>query len=258
MLELRDRLQDRIKMVEDGFAFCQNNNCAPGSRGDDDWSTPSRDGRLLQLHDTINLSLDLIFAAEGAPGIEVAKNKLATFAREQSFVIDGETFSMLSVVTALVHRLTKSDPRVSIKERWGLGFDGYARNYIKAAKAMLPQRLERLKAAGKCRQQACVENASQWKALSTADLDRELQWQWIGVQRLCLLDGGSECEKLEHRLEAESLQGRTLKEWLSGISNWSSNPNHSLQERWGDAGEESSPMKQREALSAIAPRFAFD
>lgn len=196
-IELRDRVKDRIKMVEDGFAFCRNQNCAPGSRGDDDWSTPSRDARLLQLHDTINLALELLPNQLSAEQVAEAHKKISTFAKQESFLIDGESYSLFQIVVALVHGLTSTDPRLSVAQRWGVSFDGYSKNLIASLKAN--------------------RNKYQKSGHDSPTGATKLATQWLGVTKLCSIEQESRCEGLTKHLEAEELNGRSLENWLTEL-----------------------------------------
>jgi hypothetical protein len=43
------RIRDRIVIVEQGYAFCRQQNCDPQSENYELWSTPSRDGRITDV-----------------------------------------------------------------------------------------------------------------------------------------------------------------------------------------------------------------
>src|SRR5690606_23134363 len=55
--ELKQSILNRIDVVKDGFAFCQNNSCAPGTQAWEDWSTPSRDKQLNLKVQTIESTI---------------------------------------------------------------------------------------------------------------------------------------------------------------------------------------------------------
>ena len=46
---LIQQLEDRVKLVEDGYEYCLERNCSKGTAAYEDWSTPSRDKRLGEL-----------------------------------------------------------------------------------------------------------------------------------------------------------------------------------------------------------------
>lgn len=208
MNELRDRMKDRIKMVEDGFAFCQRNNCEPGSRGDDDWSTPSRDRRLLQLHETVELALDLI-RHHKPEALPAGLKNWEDFAREQTLKIQGEPISLERLVVAFEHGLTETDPRVSIARRWGVAFEGYSENLIASLKTNLAKRQNAGGVFEGCRETQCHE--------SMAEIDKLLRRQISGARILCQHSGGTFCEELNEQLANQSFAGRSLLEWTRVI-----------------------------------------
>src|SRR5690606_1326997 len=51
--EVKKNIRDRVQIVEDGYVACQVENCAPGTIGWENWSTPSRDGRIVDRLNTL-------------------------------------------------------------------------------------------------------------------------------------------------------------------------------------------------------------
>jgi hypothetical protein len=205
MQELRDRMQDRIKMVEDGFAFCQRKNCAPGSRGDDDWSTPSRDRRLIQLHETVQLALELI-RHKNPSALPSSQSKWKQFAKSQTLFIQQKNISLENLVNAFEHQLTQTDPRVSIARRWGVELEGYSENLIASLLTYLPKRQQFEQSHGSCNETLCGGKLAASEQL--------LQKQLTGTQKLCRAESPSTCQELDRRLDEERWSGRSLKQWI--------------------------------------------
>lgn len=105
----------RIKIVRDGFSYCQNHNCAPGTQAYEDWSTPNRDYKYLLKFSEIE---DLVKAFDPMyPGLyEHWNSSLASTFLD----IEGYNLSLEKLRSLFLKKLTSYDPRDSVLKRWGL------------------------------------------------------------------------------------------------------------------------------------------
>jgi hypothetical protein len=233
--ELETRIRDRIQIVEAGFQFCQSNNCAPGSAGDEDWSTPSRDKRLMQLHDSLNIATQMLNQTEP----ELYQKwipLLLDFAQKKQFDIAHESFSLSQIITALLHQLAQSDPRVSVTQRWGVRLESYLNNFIDSLKNAVAERKILIDEAQVCRKNYCKVTSASFTKLSTLKLDQRIRNQSLGISKLCQLEDFNSCEKMMQTLEQSQLQNKNLHQWIEESHFWMSNPNRSTEKRWNVSG----------------------
>ena len=104
-------IDDRILAVEEGYAFCQANDCAPGTAHYEEWSTPSRDRRIKTVMDTIeDISYDstTVFWAWDA------------FRKKTNYTLGGRSATLDKIVKNFQWGKYSSDPNKSIRRRWGL------------------------------------------------------------------------------------------------------------------------------------------
>lgn len=234
--ELQERVQDRIKIVEDGFNYCKGHDCAPGSAGDEDWSTPSRDSRLLELHGSLNLATDFLQQLEPQNYLAM-REKVAKDSWNKVYLIEGQSYALPQITLALTHQLTKTDPRLSIAERWGLSPQGLSINMRKSALETLKLRAQLIAEAEVCRRQTCKIEGDNFKKYSTADMDLTLVHQWLGAQKLCIHHQPESCQQLREHLINYKYQDISLLEWLERAPLWISNPNSPMNGRWGQPGK---------------------
>jgi len=235
--ELVSRLQDRIKIVEEGFEYCQNHDCSPGSSGDEDWSTPSRDRRLTEVQNTMNLATDLIASQEDL--VKKWKAKIKSISDETPVSIQGKNYSLRQLLNAVLYQLIQSDPRLSIEERWGLELEkGYGKNLINQLLLILEKRKKVIAEAEPCRKSAsCADNSEEVKKWNTYDMDQLLNTLWTGAMRQCAINSPTECNELNHFLSNhEVATGVSALSLLKAVPAWSSNPNAKLTYRWGQQG----------------------
>jgi hypothetical protein len=233
--ELQDRIRDRIKVVEDGYAYCQSHNCDPGSSGEEDWSTPSRDKRIEQLHESINLAANFL-SGINPESYEQWRKKVAHESVVKNFIISGETYSLAQITLALIHHLTQTDPRLPIAQRWGVSLLGYSSNLRATFESALTKRKELIIAAEVCRKSTCPSNSEQYKKYNTVELDKTLLEQWSGAQRLCQIESENICPQLDQLLSSTLFEQKSLLSWVKRSPFWLSNPNLPAEARWGFSG----------------------
>jgi len=111
--DLEKMLVERVKIVDDGYAYCSNNSCEPGSGGHESWSTPSRDARLVQQLTDASLVIGMCF--ECGPLVSAFRQKL--------IAVDAHSYPVDQLLYALTFGFTSSDPRVDPAARWGMNFE---------------------------------------------------------------------------------------------------------------------------------------
>jgi hypothetical protein len=113
--ELLDRLGQRVKIVEDGFAACSvAPGCAEGSPGWESWSTPSRDdaiGRLNKVIWGLYLQNNCDYNC---------KYQLDNHRDDKLTAINGKDYLLSDALNAWWDKTYSSDPNQTIPVRWGL------------------------------------------------------------------------------------------------------------------------------------------
>lgn len=112
---LKDRLKDRVKIVNDGFDYCQSHNgCPEGSASWENWSTPSRDAAIGRVvSEIVELTADEGCDSRCMNAYENMRRDVVTRLRGTDYTM-GQAFDVWS------NGNYKSDPNLPVAERWGL------------------------------------------------------------------------------------------------------------------------------------------
>lgn len=102
---------DRERVVNDGYEFCLKNSCAAGTSGYEDWSTPTRDLRILELDTQIQL------IAQSVGGLNSDAESVMTTPFLDHF---GESYSLKALLTIWRAKAFSSEPTDLPEKRWGL------------------------------------------------------------------------------------------------------------------------------------------
>lgn len=115
IIDLVNYTNMRLKIVRDGYEFCKGHNCAPGSQGYEDWSTPNRDSKYVIKFAEIE---DLVKAFDPMyPGLyEHWKDALDGTVLD----IEGNSLSLARLRYIFEKKLASYNPKDSILRRWGL------------------------------------------------------------------------------------------------------------------------------------------
>ncbi|HVJ63829.1 MAG TPA: hypothetical protein VM901_01095 [Bdellovibrionota bacterium] len=132
--DIKAQILERVNVVAEGYAFCKSNPCPPGSKNYDDWSTPSRDGRIAEHLGNSDAILSLCNKCG-----DLVKNF-----HQETFNVEGESVSMLAAAAIFRRNLYSSDPKDPPQIRWGLDPSISARKIAEALKPFLERRAERV------------------------------------------------------------------------------------------------------------------
>lgn len=229
-------LQSRIEIVKNGFEYCQKNDCSPGSDGDENWSTPSRDRRMLDLNETINLMVQIAKTNDLVDFKTLDKN-IRNFADQHTFTIENTQYELPAMLMALTYGLTESSPKATIARRWGIWVDGYGPLFVEKLRQSIETRSLQIQKAQSCRDKHCTEGDSEFLKWSTAQVDADILKLWNQIQNLCGLESNDTCLDFDSYLKATPLKNRNAWDWSQQIFYWKSNPNISVNSRWN------SPLK---------------
>lgn len=105
----------RIKIVRDGYAYCRNHDCRPGTQAWEDWSTPNRDAKYHLKFDEIE---DLVRTFDPmSPGLFT---KWIKSLNSTIMDIEGHQLSLSQLRSLFERGLPSSNPSDPILKRWGL------------------------------------------------------------------------------------------------------------------------------------------
>ncbi len=112
---LESAISERKKLVEDGFTLCSTQDCSPGTKNYEDWSTPSRDARLGQSFDQITGYITSLHGDD----LDRANKLLKREKRKKLLRFDGKKYRYDQIEAVWKTHQYSSDPRVSPATRWG-------------------------------------------------------------------------------------------------------------------------------------------
>ncbi len=199
---------DRIQIVEDGFSQCHGS-CAANSIPYEEWSTPSRDARILDL----------------IAQIDLIRQSLPNFVEPDSldkplFLLQGESYTLKSLIAAWRFACFQSDPNLPPARRWGVSAEAVRDWIIENAKQLIQAREQKFA-----------------QKLPSTDEDRaldRLRWQ---AASYCSQSPQNQCSIWLSLLEFNSIEmrGRTtnLRDFLGRLAWFSSYPELSEEIRWG-------------------------
>lgn len=222
---------DRIDIVRQGFEFCQSRDCSPGTQAYEDWSTPSRDKRVLEQ---VEMAEDFVrYLDEDAE--KEWKNKL----KEAAVELDGVVYPLGAVIHAWRNHSYDPDPRSSIQTRWGLSGASFAADVFRKSETGLKERNLQIENTSQlCKDLAsCAPGSENWLRASTFQWDQLIQSQPGRLDRYCDYAPESQCSILRSELTRTITVGgrsRTLGGWIE-FSHWlNSDGRAPLAHRWGE------------------------
>lgn len=225
----------RIKIVEDGFAYCSVHGCPEGTDSWEAWSTPSRDGKLLKKFTDID-ELVTLFESQ-SPGL-FTKWKQAQ--QEAKFQVLGIEISLQGLRRIFEQKMASSDPNVSIEKRWGLEISSVLKETFAKFSKILKERTEIIAKTPSegCSASECFPKNDLWLNLNSYHLDRELLVLFNEYKNYCQMLDLSNCHELAGDLAQEKLVTQagefSLFELVENIPLFHSSPAVNHARRWGD------------------------
>lgn len=211
LADLKNSLQLRAQIVEDGYQACGHSSCPEGSQGFEDWSTPSRDSQLSALIQQLRNITNLPFKADLKKEIE------DFFKTEQGQIylnLKGNQYSLKQILFTWDAAFYSSDPRQDVATRWGLDALVIAqkiKNDVKAA----------------------YENRHRKIELAT---DQLLRKNNALARFYCEMADASSCRIFQDQMELPLQilnETKNLQEWLSQAFWLNSDPKQSQANQWG-------------------------
>lgn len=230
--EIVDYTKLRIDVVNKGYAACGNRICTEGSGEYDDWSTNSRDEKLLKKF----IEMDkLVKEFEPlSPGLyEFWVNQL----RNTIINIDGLPLSLSNVRYLFERKFTSPNPNVTPKERWGLDASKVVVNWLAKAETLMNQRKTIMAQISSPCPGACLPKSDAWYKGNTYLVDTSLNKLYVEVGSYCNVIGDNNCSMAMQLTSPKSLtfsgKSKTLADWFDTIPYFHSDPRVSFERRWG-------------------------
>lgn len=222
----------RVQVVNKGFEFCKKNDCRPGSVGDDDWGTPSRDAKLLKKFDDID---KLVEEFENlSPGLY---QRWIAGLRSTSLKVEGITLKLSSLRFIMENNLFSSLASDHPTKRWGLNGDELLSKWMESTERLLNERNQVISRPENPCSVGCYPKNNLWVGLSTYHVDAELNQVYTQIATYCHLIDKKMCENFFENKSQKNLafngETKTLAEWFKLIPLFHSDPRVSLERRWG-------------------------
>ncbi len=224
----------RKTIVEQGFEFCKQATCSPGSIDYENYSTPIRDKRIKDLFEQIT-TFGYLLQESGK--LEAQKNWQKALSSE-IINIEGVDYKLGHIKYIWENNYYNSDPRISVKERWSLSADGFATSIENALSSSLQEREKKITAQNEaCKKPVCRETSDDWKKWNTFDFDNLISDKLHWTINYCIYAPQNECQIVQELFKSRRVQisnvDYSLKEWRDQSLWLNSDPRAKQEVRWG-------------------------
>ena len=224
----------RIEVVIKGYEYCRKNNCAPGSAGDDDWGTPSRDAKLLKkFHDIDTLVKEF---ENLSPGLY---DRWISGLRAATIEVEGVSLKLSSLRFIMENNLYSSLGSDTTARRWGLNTSELLPKWMANVEKLLNEREAVIaRPENPCREKECYPKTNLWVGLSTYPIDAELNSVYTLITTYCSMIDVKGC-KTYFAVKGQkplfySGQTRSIESWFNKIPFFHSDARVSVERRWGE------------------------
>ncbi|MCB0377521.1 MAG: hypothetical protein KDD33_03435 [Bdellovibrionales bacterium] len=229
LITIQEMLTARKEVVELGYQFCQLNDCSEGTTAYEDWSTPSRDKRILAtMFDIQRYVLNLSSIPEvQAYWLSAQSNPIFEY-NSQSYPVETMFWFWAS------HHFN-SEPWEPIGVRWGLEPDFFFNSLKKGADELISQRNDKIQSAH-CALAGCQFMEDQYFVELTAIEDAYLANLSRDHEGYCQYFSAFACNHLNQRLTNTALMLPGMKNYqdlLSKTPLLNSDPRRNDSRRWG-------------------------
>ncbi|MBT4791113.1 MAG: hypothetical protein HON90_06040, partial [Halobacteriovoraceae bacterium] len=168
---LVEMIKSRVDIVRDGHKYCSAADCREGSFNYEEYSTPTRDGRIKNQFSTID---DLI--AKFTSMDPNLASFWTQFQKTTMILIEGASKSLAAYRMIFERKLASYHPDDSINERWALDRNASFSAFNKKMNRIISKR-EGLVLSGKAcvNNQSCAQGSQLWEEHNTYVFDQELR-----------------------------------------------------------------------------------
>jgi hypothetical protein len=172
---IKSMLNQRIGLVEEGYAVCSKSPCLPGSANYEDWSTPSRDSRILgQIK--LALSMSSLGNKDEQKQIELVLDREFS---SPVVSLEGNSIPLKIIYESFRRGLSSSDPNLSPRLRWGVLPEAIAEIFKNRADKLIIEREKFIASAGKsCLGNftaTCLPGSENYRKETSEPIDSELK-----------------------------------------------------------------------------------
>jgi hypothetical protein len=236
LANILDYAKQRVQVVSDGYAYCKNHDCRPGTEGDDNWGTQSRDDKLLKkFQDTDALILEF---EKQYPGLsETWTNGL----RNTTFLVEGVPLTLAGLRFILENNFYSSVGSETPAGRWGLNTQERLTKLSASVVGLLDQRnMPIIRPETPCAQD-CNTKTDKWNALNTYHQDADLNSIYVQIATYCSIIDVKGCQIFFAKEGQKSFtyndETKSLQEWINLIPYFHSDPRVTIARRWGHIPE---------------------
>ena len=228
--------QQRASVIAKGYEYCKKNNCRPGSIGDDDWGTTSRDAKLLKKFHDIDT---LVKQFENlSPGLY---ERWMAGLRNATFEIEGVELTLASLRFIMENNLYSSLATDTPARRWGLHAPELLSEWMDEVEKLIYARNETISRPENPCSVDCYPKTNLWTGLSTYHIDAQLNKLYVEVTTYCSLIGSNQCLKFfstkAQKIMSFNNEVKNLDGWFQTIPYFHSDPRVSIERRWGKIPE---------------------
>jgi hypothetical protein len=209
---LLNMFQSRMTVVEEGYRHCQGHSCAKDGQLYNDWSTPSRDRHILEVIHQLDMLSEMQFPEKVRDEIIVTKDQAL---KTVALVLDGEAYTLKSLIFAWSKNLFSSDPNEESGLRWGLAPEFFAQKMQGDLTKLLSER----------------------KAAISKEADNLLRRHLLASGQYCSYFSESQCLRFTNQELTKPFnllgQSKSLQAWLEQTLWLNSDPLQTPANQWG-------------------------
>ena len=168
---ITELLNERVKVVKEGYEYCLRANCNEGTQNYENYSTPSRDKRVFEKF----LSVDRL-AQDLSPFANGLKKFWLNYQKTTAFEVLNLKRSLYELRQFFKFRMFSSHPEDELAQRWGTSKESVLASFEKKIKRIFKKRNWALSLGTFCvKDSKCQFDSSPWKKHHTYVLDKELR-----------------------------------------------------------------------------------
>lgn len=164
-------LEDRIDIVERGHDNCQEKDCSIGTFDYEEYSTPTRDGRIASRFETTEQLL-----MQFSDYDETIKEYWENLISELSITVLDKTRTLKEMSVLLKNKFLSYDPRDSLNKRWAINQSDIHETLNERFSYVLSLRKEKVHLANECLgNKDCTKGSDLWNKHNTYAYDHKLK-----------------------------------------------------------------------------------
>jgi hypothetical protein len=217
LANIYDAIQARIPIVEDGYKKCANKSCPEGSAGFEEWSTPSRDAKISQMMNQMEMLRGMTLPGNDTQEIEAFYQQEI---KRTYLVLNQKEYSLKTLEFLWNTGLISADPNDEPNLRWPLEPGFFASRLVAQLNAEYEKR----------------------KVKMEVRTDEQIKYLYTISGNYCYFFTESDCTLYQQELTKNVRligQDKTLQQWLE-LGFWlNADPKQSREYQWGGLREKS-------------------